>query len=83
VLAGSTAVAGGEELVRLVAQELRAMSPFDAPLLLTAAEGSPVLRGGLDAALTRTRDAVFGGSFGSDSDATAGMVADAAARASR
>jgi predicted NBD/HSP70 family sugar kinase/biotin operon repressor len=72
VLAGSTAVAGGEELVALIAQQLRAISPFDAPLRLTAATGSPVLGGGLHAALTRTREAVFGTGFQAGAERAAG-----------
>lgn len=60
VLAGSTCTAGGEILVHLIADELRAISPFETPLTLTAADGSPVLRGGLDAALTRIRETVLG-----------------------
>ena len=60
VLAGSTCVAGGEELVRLVSHELRAVSPFDTPLALTRAPGSPVLPGALDAGLERVRASVLG-----------------------
>ena len=60
VLAGSTSVAGGEDLARLVSHELRAVSPFDTPIALTRATGSPVLQGALDSALDRVRASVLG-----------------------
>jgi predicted NBD/HSP70 family sugar kinase len=59
VLAGPTCVPGGEVLVQLVGEELRAMSPFTTRLAVSEVEGSPVLRGGLDAALARLRARLF------------------------
>jgi predicted NBD/HSP70 family sugar kinase len=60
VLAGSTNVAGGEELLQLISGALRSVSPFAPPLALTASRGSPVLQGALDAGLERVRETVFG-----------------------
>jgi predicted NBD/HSP70 family sugar kinase len=71
VLAGPTCVPGGEVLVQLVGEELRAMSPFDTRLAVSEVQGSPVLQGGLDAGLARLRARLF---------ADGGRVASAAAR---
>ena len=59
VLAGPTFVPGGEVLVQLVSEELRAMSPFTTRLAVSEVEGSPVLQGGLDAGLARLRARLF------------------------
>jgi predicted NBD/HSP70 family sugar kinase len=59
VLAGPTCVPGGEVLVQLVSEELRAMSPFNTRLAVSEVEGSPVLQGGLDAGLARLRARMF------------------------
>jgi predicted NBD/HSP70 family sugar kinase len=59
VLAGPTCMPGGEVLVQLVSEELRAMSPFRTRLTVSEAKGSPVLRGGLDAGLARLRARLF------------------------
>src|SRR4051794_13924985 len=59
VLAGPTCVPGGEVLVQLVSEELRAISPFDTRLAVSEVAGSPVLQGGLDAGLARLRTALF------------------------
>jgi predicted NBD/HSP70 family sugar kinase len=59
VLAGSTCVPGGEVLVQLVTEELRAMSPFSTRLAVSEVQGSPVLQGGLDAGLARVRARLF------------------------
>jgi predicted NBD/HSP70 family sugar kinase len=59
VLAGPTCAAGGEVLVQLVGEELRTMSPFRTRLAVSEAVGSPVLEGGLEAALDRLRTALF------------------------
>jgi predicted NBD/HSP70 family sugar kinase len=66
VLAGPTCVPGGEVLVQLVSEELRAMSPFATRLAVSEVEGSPVLQGGLDAGLARLRARLFadGGRMG-------------------
>jgi hypothetical protein len=65
VLAGSTCAPGGEVLVQLVSEELRAMTPFNTHLAVSEAQGSPVLQGGLDAGLARLRARLFaeGGRF--------------------
>jgi len=60
VLAGPTLVPGGQVLVQLVSEELRAMSPFDSRLAISEVQGSPVLQGGLDAGLARLRGRLFG-----------------------
>jgi predicted NBD/HSP70 family sugar kinase len=59
VLAGPTCVPGGEVLVQLVTEELRAMSPFNTRLAVSEVQGSPVLQGGLDAGLARVRARLF------------------------
>jgi predicted NBD/HSP70 family sugar kinase len=59
VLAGPTLVPGGEVLVQLVSEELRAMSPFSTRLAVSEVQGSPVLQGGLDAGLDRVRARLF------------------------
>jgi predicted NBD/HSP70 family sugar kinase len=59
VLAGPTCAPGGEVLVQLVSEELRAMSPFNTRLAVSAARGSAVLQGGLDAGLARLRGRLF------------------------
>jgi predicted NBD/HSP70 family sugar kinase/DNA-binding transcriptional ArsR family regulator len=59
VLAGPTCVPGGEVLVQLVSEELRAISPFKTRLAVSEVQGSPVLRGGLDAGLARVRRRLF------------------------
>jgi predicted NBD/HSP70 family sugar kinase len=59
VLAGPTCAAGGEVLVQQVGEELRTMSPFRTRLAVSEAVGSPVLEGGLEAALDRLRTALF------------------------
>ena len=59
VLAGPTLAPGGEVLVQLVREELRAMSPFDTRLAVSEVDGSPVLQGGLDAALAAVRTRLF------------------------
>jgi hypothetical protein len=59
VLAGPTCVPGGEVLVQLVSEELRAMSPFNTRLAVSEVHGSPVLQGGLDAGLARVRSRLF------------------------
>jgi predicted NBD/HSP70 family sugar kinase len=59
VLAGPTCVPGGEVLVQLVSEELRAMSPFNTRLAVSEVQGSPVLQGGLDAGLARLRTRLF------------------------
>jgi hypothetical protein len=46
-------------LVQLVGEELRAMSPFSPRLVASACDGSPVLQGGLDAALSTLRARLF------------------------
>jgi predicted NBD/HSP70 family sugar kinase len=61
VLAGPTCVPGGEVLVQLVSEELRAISPFDARLAISEAQSSPVLQGGLDSGLARVRARLFAG----------------------
>jgi predicted NBD/HSP70 family sugar kinase len=73
VLAGPTLVPGGQVLVELVSEELRAMSPFDSRLAISEVRGSPVLRGGLDAGLARLRGRLFGqdGSAGGGSSTAA------------
>jgi predicted NBD/HSP70 family sugar kinase len=60
VLAGPTLVPGGQVLVELVSEELRAMSPFDSRLAVSEVRGSPVLQGGLDSGLARLRERLFG-----------------------
>jgi hypothetical protein len=60
VLAGPTCVPGGEVLVQLVSEELRAISPFDTRLAASEVKGSPVLQGGLDWGLAQVRARVFG-----------------------
>jgi hypothetical protein len=52
-------VPGGEVLVQLVSEELRAMSPFHPRLAVSEVLGSPVLQGGLDAGLARLRTRLF------------------------
>ena len=59
VLAGPTCVPGGEVLVQLVSEELRAISPFDTRLATSEVKGSPVLQGGLDSGLAHVRARVF------------------------
>ena len=59
VLAGPTCAPGGEVLVQLVQEELRAISPFTTRLAVSQAHGSAVLQGGLDAGLTRLRERLF------------------------
>jgi predicted NBD/HSP70 family sugar kinase len=59
VLAGPTCVPGGEVLVQLVGEELRAVSPFGTRLAVSEVQGSPVLQGGLDAGLARLRARLF------------------------
>ena len=59
VLAGPTCVPGGEVLVQLVTEELRAISPFHTRLAVSEVHGSPVLQGGLDAGLARVRTRLF------------------------
>ena len=59
VLAGPTCAPGGEVLVQLVQEELRAMSPFSTRLVASEASGSAVLQGGLDAGLNRLRARLF------------------------
>lgn len=59
VLAGPTCVPGGEVLVQLVTEEIRAMSPFSTRLAVSEVQGSPVLQGGLDAGLARVRARLF------------------------
>ena len=59
VLAGTTLVPGGEVLVQLVSEELRAMSPFNTRLAVSEVRGSPVLQGGLDAGLGHVRARLF------------------------
>jgi predicted NBD/HSP70 family sugar kinase len=68
VLAGPTCSPGGEVLVQLVSEELRAMSPFHTRLVASECDGSPVLQGGLDAGLTRLRGRLF--ADGGRTDAT-------------
>jgi hypothetical protein len=59
VLAGPTCAPGGEVLVQLVSEELRAMSPCSTRLAVSEAQGSAVLQGGLDAGLTSLRARLF------------------------
>ena len=59
VLAGPTCAPGGEVLVQLVQEELRAISPFTTRLAVSQAHGSAVLQGGLDAGLSRLRTRLF------------------------
>jgi predicted NBD/HSP70 family sugar kinase len=59
VLAGPNCAPGGEVLVQLVSEELRAVSPFNTRLAVSEAQGSPVLQGGLDAGLARLRARLF------------------------
>jgi predicted NBD/HSP70 family sugar kinase len=59
VLAGPTCVPGGEVLVQLVTEEIRAMSPFSTRLAVSEVQGSPVLQGGLDAGLAQVRARLF------------------------
>ena len=59
VLAGPTCAPGGEVLVQLVSEELRAMSPFNTRLAVSEAQGSAVLQGGVEAGLTRLRTRLF------------------------
>jgi predicted NBD/HSP70 family sugar kinase len=61
VLSGPTCVAGGELLVQLVSEELRAVSPFRPRLAVSAADGNGVLHGALDTGLTRVRGRLFAG----------------------
>jgi predicted NBD/HSP70 family sugar kinase len=71
VLAGPTLAPGGEVLVQLVGEELRAMSPFNTRLAVSEVIGSPVLQGGLDAGLARVRTRLFadGGRIGASAAA--------------
>jgi predicted NBD/HSP70 family sugar kinase len=64
VLAGPTCVPGGEVLVQLVSEELRAISPFNTRLAVSEVDGSPVLQGGLDSGLGRVRARLFGAADG-------------------
>jgi predicted NBD/HSP70 family sugar kinase len=59
VLAGPTCVPGGELLVQLVSDELRAVSPFRPRLAVSAAQGDAVLHGALDVGLARLRNRLF------------------------
>jgi predicted NBD/HSP70 family sugar kinase len=61
VLAGPNCVPGGEVLVQLVGEELRAVSPFRPRLAVSAADGDAVLRGALDTGLVRVRARLFAG----------------------
>jgi predicted NBD/HSP70 family sugar kinase len=59
VLAGPTCVPGGEVLVQLVSEELRAISPYHTRIAVSEIDGSPVLQGGLDSGLARVRARLF------------------------
>ncbi|MFD2353080.1 hypothetical protein ACFSTC_33030 [Nonomuraea ferruginea] len=52
--------AGGEPLRDLVERELRVLDVDRPQVRLSAVDGNPVLVGGLDLALARVRDEVFG-----------------------
>ncbi|WP_222709004.1 ROK family transcriptional regulator [Nonomuraea sp. C10] len=60
VLAGGLMSAGGEPLRDLVERELRVLDVDRPQVRLSAVDGNPVLVGGLDLALARVRDEVFG-----------------------
>jgi predicted NBD/HSP70 family sugar kinase len=60
VLAGPTFAPGGEVLVQLVSEELRAISPFETRLATSEVQTSPVLQGGLEAGLVQLRGRLFG-----------------------
>jgi predicted NBD/HSP70 family sugar kinase len=64
VLAGPTCVPAGELLVQLVSEELRAVSPFQPRLTVSAAGGDAVLRGALDIGLLRVRSRLFAAAGG-------------------
>jgi predicted NBD/HSP70 family sugar kinase len=59
VLAGELARAGGEVLVDRVTAALRATTPLDTAIAVTAITGDPVLLGALDAALRAVRDTLI------------------------
>lgn len=60
VLAGGLMSAGGEPLRDLVERELRVLDVDRPQVRLSAVDGNPVLVGGLDLALARVRDEIFG-----------------------
>jgi predicted NBD/HSP70 family sugar kinase len=59
VLAGDTAVAGGEELRLRIERRLRHLTPLRPRLALTAITGTPVLAGALEVGLAATRADLF------------------------
>ncbi|MFD3364545.1 ROK family protein [Streptomyces albidoflavus] len=59
VLTGRVLAAGGEPLLRLTEAELAELAPSRPRLLAGEVTGDPVVRGGLEAALTTVRDEVF------------------------
>lgn len=59
VLTGRVLAAGGEPLLRLTEAELAELAPSRPRLLVGEVTGDPVVRGGLEAALTTVRDEVF------------------------
>ncbi|MDQ1598528.1 MAG: hypothetical protein QOD68_2 [Actinomycetota bacterium] len=59
VLAGDTAVAGGEELRSRIERRLRHLTPLRPRLALTAITGTPVLAGALEVGLAATRADLF------------------------
>jgi predicted NBD/HSP70 family sugar kinase len=59
VLAGDTAVAGGEQLRSRIERRLRHLTPLRPRLALTAITGTPVLAGALEVALAATRADLF------------------------
>ena len=59
VLAGDTAVAGGEELRSRIERRLRHLTPLRPRLALTAITGTPVLAGALEVGLAATRSDLF------------------------
>jgi predicted NBD/HSP70 family sugar kinase len=61
VLAGDVPLAGGDELRRRIAAELRVFSLAHPPVELSTVPGNPVLLGALHASLEVARDELFGG----------------------
>ncbi|WSU17676.1 ROK family transcriptional regulator [Streptomyces albidoflavus] len=59
VLTGRVLAAGGEPLLRLTEAELAELAPSRPRLLAGEVTSDPVVRGGLEAALTTVRDEVF------------------------
>ena len=59
VLTGRVLAAGGEPLLRLTEAELAELAPSRPRLLAGEVTGDPVVRGGLEVALTTVRDEVF------------------------